>query len=43
MQLCGSLPEHGEAIDIKGDHFTAAITDNRRIIQMHVKIPKHTL
>ncbi|CAJ0993012.1 CNNM family magnesium/cobalt transport protein CorC [Pantoea sp. Nvir] len=43
MQGFGRLPGRGESIDIHGYHFKAVIADSRRIIQLHVKVPKKSL
>ena len=40
MQGFGHLPSRGESIDIDGYQFKVAMTDSRRIIQVHVKIPE---
>ncbi|AEW44430.1 putative integral membrane protein [Serratia symbiotica str. 'Cinara cedri'] len=39
MHACGHLPKRGETIDIEGYLFKVTISDSRRIIQVHVKIP----
>ncbi|MBJ3814534.1 CNNM family magnesium/cobalt transport protein CorC [Shimwellia pseudoproteus] len=39
MQAFGHLPTRGETIDIDGYQFKVAMSDSRRIIQVHVRIP----
>ncbi|MDA2902019.1 transporter associated domain-containing protein, partial [Streptococcus pneumoniae] len=41
MQGFGHHPGRGESIDIDGYHFKVAMSDSRRIIQVHVKIPEN--
>ncbi|EFL92348.1 Putative Mg2+ and Co2+ transporter CorC [Candidatus Regiella insecticola LSR1] len=43
MQAFGHLPTRGEVIEIKGYSFKTAMTDSRRIIQVHVKVPPNGL
>ncbi|MDE9499985.1 magnesium/cobalt efflux protein, partial [Xenorhabdus bovienii] len=39
MQAFGHLPSRGESITINGYLFKVAMSDSRKIIQVHVKIP----
>lgn len=39
MQAFGHLPARGESVDINGYLFKVAMSDSRRIIQVHVTIP----
>ncbi|CAD83385.1 haemolysin-related protein [Candidatus Blochmanniella floridana] len=41
MQTFGHLPARGESIDISGYIFKITVTDNHRIIQLLVQIPKN--
>lgn len=41
MQSIGHLPSRGESVTIDDYQFKVAITDSRRIVQVHVKIPEH--
>ncbi|UDG79114.1 Magnesium and cobalt efflux protein CorC [Candidatus Ecksteinia adelgidicola] len=43
MQKFGRLPSRGEIIKIQDYFFKIAISDSRRIIQVHVKIPDNNL
>lgn len=43
MHAFGHLPTRGETIEIKGYSFKTAITDSRRIIQVHVTLPPNGL
>ncbi len=41
MQGFGHLPARGESIEIEGYQFKVAMSDSRRIIQVHVRIPEN--
>lgn len=43
MQAFGHLPARGETIDIDGYQFKVVMSDSRRIIQVHVKLPDDAL
>ncbi|WP_420021774.1 CNNM family magnesium/cobalt transport protein CorC [Candidatus Blochmanniella vafra] len=43
MQSFGHLPANGEIINISGYTFKVTVTDNHRITQLLVQIPKNTL
>ncbi|ERT13417.1 CNNM family magnesium/cobalt transport protein CorC [Photorhabdus temperata] len=43
MQAFGHLPARGESVDINGYLFKVAMSDSRRIIQVHVTIPDDAL
>ncbi|EXU73567.1 CNNM family magnesium/cobalt transport protein CorC [Erwinia mallotivora] len=42
MQAFGHLPARGESIVIDGYQFKVAMSDSRRIIQVHVRIPENS-
>ena len=41
MQGFGHLPARGESIEIEGYQFKVAMSDSRRIIEVHVRIPEN--
>ncbi|WP_348769376.1 CNNM family magnesium/cobalt transport protein CorC [Buchnera aphidicola] len=43
MKAFGHLPSHGENININGYNFEISSANSRKIIQIHVTIPKKTL
>ena len=40
MHAFGHMPSRGETIDIEGFQFKVTNSDNRRILQLQVTIPK---